>query len=443
MKTFLNCIVLAICVIAIGCGQLPKVILVQPLSEQEVLDAKAALLIHANSEDETATPDQTDDSKPATCLCGGTGRSGDGLGPCACPDGCTCKPKGEAPSGETTAAEEPPAVEPPAVEPDESEQEELPVSQDGAGQAEPEPLAKESQAVLSEHEQAVEDRLADLEQEVTVLKTDQKGILQVTERLTGVVEKMAAVDSVLASMAIPAKAAPAKAEPEPQKPGKNLVVITRKDGTSQPCIDFETIEVPKLVDAGWTVGEDDSYQIVMVDIASEAAKEWPAALDAAKKNGTPYFAHYAGKQFIRGSAGYRTAKTLADDINGLSVKAAAISSPGAVTQSTSPWETIPETWPAITPINRTLTPSKAVLLWHLRGGGTGGENHRNSFYAGWPLEQMTVGQLVTLHEQDHPRPIMQARTAVIRQQPIMMQPRGSGTAGFMIRTRTCVNGKCF
>ena len=31
---------------------------------------------------------------PVECLCGGTGKSGDGLGPCACPDGCKCKKQG-------------------------------------------------------------------------------------------------------------------------------------------------------------------------------------------------------------------------------------------------------------------------------------------------------------------------------------------------------------
>lgn len=31
---------------------------------------------------------------PMECLCGGTGKSGDGLGPCACPDTCKCKKQG-------------------------------------------------------------------------------------------------------------------------------------------------------------------------------------------------------------------------------------------------------------------------------------------------------------------------------------------------------------
>jgi len=82
----------ALLVSVVGCGQLqlPKVIVVAPLDEQDVLDAKAAALIAANSE-RIEDADEEDEKPVAKCLCGGTGRSGDGLGPCACPDGCSCK----------------------------------------------------------------------------------------------------------------------------------------------------------------------------------------------------------------------------------------------------------------------------------------------------------------------------------------------------------------
>ncbi len=76
-----------------GCGM--KATVITPLNPQEVLDGQALTVMLSRVEpNETVAPEDLDDhKKPVKCLCGGTGRSGDGLGPCACPDGCSCKVK--------------------------------------------------------------------------------------------------------------------------------------------------------------------------------------------------------------------------------------------------------------------------------------------------------------------------------------------------------------
>jgi len=49
--------------------------------------AKSVIVIMTNTTKKATKPDVVE------CLCGGTGKSGDGLGPCACPPTCSCKRK--------------------------------------------------------------------------------------------------------------------------------------------------------------------------------------------------------------------------------------------------------------------------------------------------------------------------------------------------------------
>ena len=65
---------------------------------------KAATLLQDSSVNLDPAPDTN------TCKCHGTGKSGDGLGPCACAPTCTCKKQ------QDTTPETPP---PPIEEPDE------------------------------------------------------------------------------------------------------------------------------------------------------------------------------------------------------------------------------------------------------------------------------------------------------------------------------------
>ena len=86
--------ILLLCVVAFvaGCKNLPHGIAIVPVAtvdEQTVLDGQALVLTNLNA---GQTPKVHDDEKtPVKCLCGGTGRSGDGLGPCACSPDCACK----------------------------------------------------------------------------------------------------------------------------------------------------------------------------------------------------------------------------------------------------------------------------------------------------------------------------------------------------------------
>lgn len=100
------------------------------------------------------------------------------------------------------------------------------------------------------------------------------------------------------------------------------------------------------------------------------------------------------------------------------------------------WQSTPETWPARVPIDGSIYPSKETLIWHLRGGGSGGQNHVNSYYHAFPLDQMTAGQLVTLHDADHPVVVRQATQQTTRQVRYYTGPL------FRFRSNTCRNGRC-
>lgn len=431
----------ALLVSVVGCGQLqlPKVIVVTPLNEQDILDAKAAALIAANSE----RVEEIDEEASVTkCLCGGTGRSGDGLGPCACPDGCSCKKT----SSEATGAE----IE---TEPAISESDGAISESDGAVSAS-KPVSSESAADHDEQDSeptvqqqappSVEQNLDSINQSLSQL-TDHTANL--AEKYTATVKTTLDLEDRVAKLEAAAveaeklKASEAaltkKAAETPTRPNQQLVILyADKDLTTIER--WEETNGAALVDVGWTIGADETFQIVKLRIESDDATKFPRAYELAKQNGTPYFAYHYKGEFKQGQNSLPDSAVLSDRLNALVVKPVTASS----TTTEEPWRYVEETWPARVPINGTRTPSKEVLVWHLRGGGTGGENHRQDYYASWPLEQMTPGQLVTLHDQDHPvtastRTVQQA----VFQQPMRVIQRGSGTVQY--RQRTCVNGKCF
>lgn len=414
MKRFL--MMCALVASVVGCGQLqiPKVIVVTPLNEQDVLDAKAAALIAANSE---IVADDTD-AQPAECLCGGTGRSGDGLGPCACPDGCACHKK-------SASLEAEPEVDPVEETAIELEVEEAPTAE------------SEQPAVKAL------DLLTDMEGRIARVLEVNNGLLEVSEALgektgkiqTDVQDLDKRVAALEAAKVVSTTAPGAKNE----SPNRQLILLyTDKDLSALDA--WETEHGSKLIDVGWSIGADESFQIVKVRIESPEAGEFRQALDLAKQHGTPYWSVYGEQKFERGSVGLPGAVLAADMLNGTTTQKAT----GASSSSAEPWRSIPETWPARVPISRSTTPSKETLIWHLRGGGTGGENHRHDEYASWPLESMTVGQLVTLHDRDHDTPVrqtvMQIPRVTVMPQPMRFVPRGGGVS---YRTKTCINGRCF
>jgi len=416
----------------VGCGQLqlPKVIVVTPLNEQDVLDAKAAALIAANSE---RVEEADEEASVTKCLCGGTGRSGDGLGPCACPDGCSCKKAGSEASGAEIETE--PAI----PESDGAVSELEPVS--GESAADPD-VPDSEPTVQQQAPPSVEQNLDSINQSLSQL-TDHTANLaekytatvKTTSELEDRVAKLEAAAAAQEKLQANEAALTKKAAESPTRPNQQLVILYA-DKDLATIERWEETNGAALVDVGWTIGTDETFQIVKLRIESDDATKFPKAYELAKQNGTPYFAYHYKGEFRQGQNSLPDSAVVSDRLNALVVKPVTASS-----TSSNPWDNVPETWPARVPINGTTTPSKEVLVWHLRGGGTGGENHRGDF-AGWPLESLTPGQLVTLHDQDHPvtsstRPIQQA----VFQQPMRFIQRGGGAVQY--RQRTCVNGKCF
>ena len=237
---------------------------VKPISNDEVLEAEATTLMLANQEGEQGT----DTDSAVKCLCGGTGRSGDGLGPCACPDGCTCK---------KTKLEYPVTEPVPQTTVDELDMIDHRVDE-----------LKTRVAELTAIHQEVVDKI---DNELT--------------RVEAIEDRLAKLESVESNDTFKNDSLPAR----------KLIVMTRMDGTCAPCKTFEVVEVPKLISAGWTVGDNDSYQIILVDVAGELAKEWPDALSNAQNEGTPYFAFYDGDRLASGHVGYTSAVKLAEELN--------------------------------------------------------------------------------------------------------------------------------
>lgn len=414
MKRFL--ILCALFASVVGCGQLqlPKVIVVTPLNEQDVLDAKAAALIAANSE---IVADDTD-AQPAECLCGGTGRSGDGLGPCACPDGCACHKKSASLEAETE------------VDPVQETAIELEVEEAPTAESEP-PAAKAL------------DLLTDMEGRIARVLEVNNGLLEVSEALgekTGKIQtEVQDLDKRVAALEAAKVVSTTAPAAQTESPKRQLILLyTDKDLSALDA--WETEQGSKLIDVGWSIGADETFQVVRVRIESPEAGEFSQALELAKQKGTPYWALYGEQKFERGAVGLPGAVQAADMLN----STAAVQEAAVSTSSAEPWRSIPETWPARVPISGTTTPSKETLVWHLRGGGKGGGNHGRDYYASWPLESMTVGQLATLHDSDHPAPVQQTVRQMpqmtIMQQPMRFVPRGGGVS---YRTKTCINGRCF
>lgn len=423
-------VMVALLVSVVGCGQLqlPKVIVVTPLNEQDILDAKAAALIAANSE----RVEEIDEEASVTkCLCGGTGRSGDGLGPCACPDGCSCKKTSSKASGDEIEPE--PAVS----ESDGAVSESEPASVESAAdpdEPDTEPTVQQ-QAPSSSDDQlrSIDQSLKELTEYTQQLAAKDSATVKVIGTIEDRVAKLEAAAAEAEKLKAAAASLEQKAAESPTRPNQQLVILyAEKDAATIER--WEETNGAALVDVGWTIGADESFQIVKLRIESDDAAKFTRACELAKQNGTPYFAYHYKGEFKQGQNSLPDSVVVSDRLNSLVVKPVTASS----TTSEEPWRYVDETWPARVPINGTRTPSKEVLMWHLRGGGTGGENHRQDYYASWPLEQMTAKQLVTLHDADHPGPV--SKPAQLELQGFRYVPI-QGNVSF--RRKTCVNGKCY
>ncbi len=117
----------------------------------------------------------------------------------------------------------------------------------------------------------------------------------------------------------------------------------------------------------------------------------------------------------------------------------------AAESTTEEWQLVPETWPATIPVDGTLYPSHAGMVRHLRGHSRGGQNHVNDYYQVYPLEIMTVGQLVTLHESDHSNTVSSrvVTSPVYSTQPVFYSQPGPIQQFFRSTTRRgCRGANC-
>jgi hypothetical protein len=272
----------------LGCGSGLKVVIVQPLDESDTLASKAVILSLANQPqaEEVKTPDAV------ACKCGGTGRSGDGLGPCACPDGCSCKVN---------------RAEPVAEEPDEAEFVEETVEEEPV----PDPVDAAEQVEATEMMET-DQRVADAVERLTGLSE------RLAENQVGFVSKMEEFEERLLALEQPVVQQVELGKTEAAKTPaivNQLWVFTKMDGSCPPCTQFDTKEVPALIDAGWSVGRDATYNIVLCDVSGEMSDEDIERYEPYKKFGTPYFAYFKAGQFQKGYAGYTTARKLSNDFN--------------------------------------------------------------------------------------------------------------------------------
>jgi hypothetical protein len=94
-----------------------------------------------------------------------------------------------------------------------------------------------------------------------------------------------------------------------------LFVFTKMDGTCPPCTTFDEKEVPQLIDAGWSVGKDETYNVVLCDVTGDMSDVVRLRYEQFRKHGTPYFAYFKAGAFVKGYAGYTSATKIADDFN--------------------------------------------------------------------------------------------------------------------------------
>lgn len=261
-----------------GCSEMAnhRVVLI-PIDEQTVLDAHALLLVNANA-GSLQRPEQGDDGRsPSQCLCGGTGRSGDGLGPCACPDGCRCRPTRQ----------------------DSPDDKVLEFSESKADTV-PEDVVRviETVSVLASNQEKMVGTVDDLQKRIEALE-------QACNASTSAAAA-AAADSVIGFT-----------EPEAD------VVITARmilvsSANCLPCDRMKKHAIPQLLKQGWKVGDTNDCHIHLVNVSdmpqSEAARE---AIAFARRHGTPALAYVRDGRVEKYVVGETSAKEIADELNAI------------------------------------------------------------------------------------------------------------------------------
>lgn len=344
-----------------GCGDMAGTrIVVVPIDEQAMLDGKALMLVNAN----TGVPDKADDTKDPNvqkCLCGGTGRSGDGLGPCACPDGCPCKPsRQEVPEQTAPEADQTPAE---TIEQEATKEPEPEAKEPGALKQGPElPKESEEDSIPALSVPTILGMIDSLATSSEKLANSQLGMIA---RVTDIDERVKALEAANVKQTSPDKL-PEKVtgfnsdQAQPVLTARAVVVFQE---SCHPCRMMEKI-FPKLEKSGWKVGTTSDCQIQHVDLLQKY--DDPEVVDALSRTSqTPTTCFYKDGVFVKAIIGEMSAKHMAEEIN-------AIVKIKPVKASLSPWvKSIPVSTPVQTRMRTRVTETVS------------GFRQRGSWYLTW------------------------------------------------------------
>ena len=286
------------CLIALagGCQGIPSGVAIVPMlkpDEQAVLDGKALVLVNLNAGQGVETKP---DEKPEVekCACGGTGRSGDGLGPCSCKPDCSChKVRAE-------------------IQP-------VPISDE---QQDATAVKKAAEQIVSDPE--ILDPFLEVQDDV---QDNLESLTKIADKLTKnqveITNRVMDHESRLKALEDAAKAV--KSEPEQVKPTGFTVeqatkvrqvpvkAIVVSQDNCPPCERMAAI-FPSLESSGWKIGDAPDCQIQRVKLTDLVSTN-EAADAISRTRGTPYTAFYKDGQFVKGVSGEMSAKQFADTIN--------------------------------------------------------------------------------------------------------------------------------
>ncbi len=290
-----------------GCGI--KATVVTPLNPQDVLDGQALTVMLSRVEPIDRTDDKPDDNKPAQCLCGGTGRSGDGLGPCACPDGCKCKLRRA--ESETAAVPETPAE-----------------------QQTPQQEVEELQP--AEFVPVETDKVAEQIDELS------EGQSKLESELASVTERIKALEAKIEAKAIAPDIKPTgftEEQAQTRRPSVQVVLVCRD--YCQPCVQQEQ-QIQKLEGSGWRIGSaDDSHVIKVMNTDATNSDMVREAQEIAKQAGYPTMCFFKDGKFVSAVTGLTAATEIADRLNEIWTGKPSTSQSETVTQTTTVVERLP------------------------------------------------------------------------------------------------------
>lgn len=273
------------------------------LDEQTVLDGQALVLTNLNA---GQVQSGGDEKKPAQCLCGGTGRSGDGLGPCSCLPTCEChKVKAEIQQVPLKPEFD---VKPEDI-PTDAEQDSVAVHSDE--------LPRE--AVKTEFETdpflEVRDDLSDTLDKVSkVAEKLSANQVEITNRLMDHESRLKSLEEATKSSVKPVQSTGFNIEQavkETKKIRVKAIVVSQEH--CAPCERMNSI-FPSLESSGWKIGDGNECQIQRVKM-TDLVSTTEAADAISKTRGTPCTFFYRDGVLLKSVAGEMTAKEFADTFN--------------------------------------------------------------------------------------------------------------------------------